>query len=147
MSRAIIEELIHLSVSLAIGLAVGAIAHQYRTIYWALAAGFLVDIDHLVDYWATKGRLVFNLREFLGVQYFHESRRVFVLLHAYEWAIMFLLAGVIWSHWACVFVTLALSLATHLVIDKSYHCHSWLAYSLIYRLGKSFRLSRLEFKE
>lgn len=101
---------------------VGAIVFYIFTRYLTgslllFAAGFFIDLDHLIDYWALKPKKPFSLREFLDSESYGEQKKyVFIFLHGYEWLILL---------WLAVFLTgsnlpllaLATGVSLHFLLD------------------------------
>jgi hypothetical protein len=96
---------------------------------------YLIDIDHLVDYFAFYG-FRFNLLEFLGGVHFKYTRKAFVPFHAWEWV---LLLGILakkrgWKSYVCAVV---FGLIPHLIYD-SISQSSIFFYSIILRSFNNF---------
>lgn len=108
-----------------------------KLIVIAFAVAFMIDLDHLFDYWYFAGNL--NFRSYLsGIDYFAGSQKVFVFLHSWE------LAGFL-GIWAWIKkrpTALAISLAIlgHLLVDQLSYTSNPLAYFLIFRAVNNFSL-------
>jgi hypothetical protein len=121
---------VHLAVT---ALALGLIGRQFswpeRTA--ALAAGVLVDADHLVDY-------ALNRRG-------HGRRWLVLPLHGWELPVALLLGGRL-TPWAGLARATALGLTLHLLLDLATNRPANPAiYSLLYRARRRFAADRLRF--
>ena len=112
--------------------------HSFKSIFLLFVVIFLVDLDHLVDYFAYNG-FSFSLLDFLFQPYFNLSQRVFVPLHAWEWAF---LLGVLAKlrGWKSNYTVFGFGLLAHLIYD-SLAVGSFLFYSIIYRALLGFTFS------
>ena len=119
----------HTVVSTGVGVGVWAATGSPFAVPAAAAAGVLVDADHLLDYYLWYGR--------------NDKRRLFVLLHAWEFAVAGLALVAAFGGgpilWAAV-----LGYLSHVVGDHvANHPTHPLAYSLGYRIYAKFDLPRL----
>ncbi|MBU0570210.1 hypothetical protein KKB40_05560 [Patescibacteria group bacterium] len=76
----------------------------------------LIDVDHLVDYFAFYG-FKFNLADFLRGKYFEVTQRAYVPFHAWEWVI---LLGMIAKNrgWKSYVTAVFFGLIPHLIYDS-----------------------------
>jgi len=137
------HELVHLLLTALVALFLWRRYRDLKLILVAFLIGIFIDIDHLFDYWVYFG-LSFNLADFFNVaSYVYGSQKVYVLLHGWEFLLIFgLLAKVLEKKlkikglmWAVV-----LSYGGHLLWDYFSFSHHPLAYLLTYRLLNSFSL-------
>lgn len=137
----ITTELGHLVLSLAAGYVCYRLYKRGSSWILALLSGFLVDLDHFLDYFVLRG-LRFDLRDFISSRYYHDTNQVYILLHSWE---LVLLLGVlsIFSKKKYIFCPLALGLALHLVWDHLTNPAYWYTYTLIGRCVQDFMLTRL----
>jgi hypothetical protein len=102
----------------------------------SLAAGVLVDVDHLFDYlreYRFRPDMGFFFRSFHKTLY----RRIVLFLHSWELLIL-LAAAAVWSRGDGVIVGTIIGMGHHLVADQfTNKVHRW-GYFLSYRLGKKF---------
>jgi len=137
------DELVHLSLSLAVG---GFFYYRHRDkrlILAALVTGFLVDLDHWFDYFFYYGQLV-NLKLFFGsASYMALSKKIYVLFHGWEYLILLALLGR-WleKRWKIKALTTTLVLAYffHLLWDQLCYGQHFFAYFLTYRFLSHFSL-------
>lgn len=130
------DEIIHLLLSLASGLFIGYFFHDYSYVYLAIISGFLIDTDHLIDYFLYKRSFKFSLREFLTGYFFDYSAKVYVFFHGFEYAFVFILLGFFFK--SPVFYTLGLSLFLHLLFDTISNKPVWPTYFILFRLFYKF---------
>jgi len=99
-------------------------------------AGFMLDADHLIDFWLYKGRLTLS-REIL--QGFYEKwDKVPVLFHSIEFLIPVALLGFLFPSLSLLLLGIATGFLSHLILDfMSYELHP-LSYFLTYRVIKRF---------
>ena len=98
---------------------------------------YLIDLDHLVDYWHFYG-FKLNFSNFLSGEYFNKKKVAFIPLHAWEWTLilgLIVLAGR--YGWDSCYVAVMLGLLSHYILD-SINVNSFLFYSITYRYLKYF---------
>ena len=108
----------HLPWAVFTGLAAWYVTDNPVLILVALVTGWLIDVDHLIDY----GFYLFHgaensLHDFVSGAYFAKSDKIFVLAHAWEWVGVWLLAWGVLGHWE-IGLTGAVSLTGHLIQDQ-----------------------------
>ncbi len=144
------NELIHLLLSLLVGFIVWKIwGKPLASFLAALTAGFLVDTDHLIDYFLAFG-LNFRLDYFLSGYHFLKSDKMYIIFHGWEYVIILLaLVSIFRSKFLkSVFLALSLSLFFHLAFDSfSNEGLTPKSYSIIYRVENNFDLEKLVSKE
>lgn len=118
---------------------------KYKDIRLVIASfltGFLIDLDHLFDYFYWAG-LRFSLKEFFDpATYVVPTNKAFVLLHGWEFLpILFLLGMKLEKKVPGLKYALTLPYLLHLIIDQIPHLNSPLAYFFAYRLINNFSLS------
>lgn len=102
-----------------------------------MAAGVLIDVDHIVDYVLNYPRQKFGIKHFFRVFKHDVLTRVFVLLHAWELVAAAWLAA--WrSGWQPVLLGVAAGLGLHLLLDQFFNAHHPAAYFLTYRAWHRF---------
>ena len=137
------HELIHLFITILVGIFIWWRYKDWRLILVAFLIGIFIDVDHLFDYWAYFG-LNFNPANFLNVaSYVYGSQKVYVLLHGWEFLLIFGFVAKVFEKklkikglmWAVV-----LSYLGHLLWDNFSFSHHPLAYSFLFRLINNFSL-------
>lgn len=102
-----------------------------------LLLAYLMDIDHLIDYWDYYG-LGFSLSKFVDLKYFEIPGRAYIPFHAWEWALL-LLPFSIKKGWKSRITAINLGVLAHLIWDML-TVGSFFFYSIIYRYLTGFRI-------
>jgi hypothetical protein len=138
------DELIHLVLTLGVFVLFYWHYQDWQLIIPALFFGFLIDVDHLFDYFAYFG-VNFSLVNFAKVNsYTVPAGKVYVLLHGWEYVILFSLLGWLFENKLDVpglAMIIMVSYLVHLVKDNFSSTHQPLAYSIIYRYLNHFTLA------
>jgi hypothetical protein len=103
--------------------------------FWA--AGTLIDVDHLVDYWREDG-FNLNLPRFFAYFPGRGPRHLLLALHGWEWPLSLgaVCAGLHAPAWAWAFAAGWLS---HLALDQRFNPHQAVpCYFFAYRLSLGF---------
>lgn len=139
------HELTHFFLSLCVAFIVWK---KYKkplpAIFAALIGGILIDLDHLFDYFLAFGPHI-NLSYISNGFTFLKSGKIYLLLHAWEWVVLFLItvslskSKVVKS----VLLSFALALFLHLLVDIKVNHVTVSGYSIIYRLENNFDLKKL----
>lgn len=139
---------LHLLTHLFFALAAGLIAwlfwgHAEISFLTGFFGGFLIDLDHLIDYFIAFGPK-FRLSYFMRGYYFLKNDKIYVLFHGWEYVILSVItllvirpsaeiAAGVWG--------LTLGAFFHLVADRYINSGmSYKAYSLFFRAWKKFEL-------
>ena len=137
------DELVHFSLAFLVGLFFALKNRDWRLILPALAVGFFVDADHLIDYFLHFGPK-FVLQDFLNVTtYMGGSEKVYILFHGWEWLVILFLAGkYLENKWKIKNLPLVLILAyfAHLIWDQYTASPHPLGYFFTFRLLNRFDL-------
>ncbi len=80
-----------------------------------LLSGVLIDLDHLVDYFALSGEK-FSLSRFFSWFYEKKWKRIYVILHSYEFYILLVL-GAYWSE-NDLLLGATMGVGLHMVMDQ-----------------------------
>lgn len=102
-----------------------------------LIVAYLMDFDHLFDYWGYYG-FGFDLVRFFKMDYFHGPGRALVPFHAYEWVLILALLSIKLG-WKSYITAIVLGLIAHLIWD-TISVGNILFYSILYRYSVGFRL-------
>lgn len=140
----IVHEALHFLIALIVATFVFWRYRDWRLIPSCFVPGFLVDLDHFLDYFLYFG-LNFNWSHLLNVHaYMEPAGKIYVILHGWEFIPLFWLIGrwigrkkkVKGLEWA-----LSLSYLGHLLLDNFSFTHHPLSYSFLYRLFNQFSSS------
>ena len=136
----------HLLTTAAACAATAALAPSWPLILGVAVGGFLIDVDHVVDYVLVERQR--DLRPDVFLRYYLEgrTRRLVLALHSYE--LFALLAAVAWLTDAQALWGYLLGAAMHVALDICFNGkftpHSIGAfYSFAYRLSRGFDSRRL----
>lgn len=140
------HELVHLFLSLAIGILLAGYFKNKLLIFYALLAGVFADVDHLFDYFLFKKDLSINFPEFFSGVYFDITNKVILPLHSFELAIFLIVLGLFFLAVksrrkitaAGILLTFGISLFFHLAYDTIYYRPKWPTYFIFYRLYNNF---------
>ncbi len=137
---------IHFIIAIICGLSFGL---YFKKPYWGLLAGllggFLIDLDHVLEYFFAFG-LKFNLYEFLNGYQFLSSDKIYLIFHAFElFPILLILVYLLVKKKTLSFflLTLAFSGFVHLISDCYINNYPPRNYSIIYRASKNFSAPEL----
>jgi hypothetical protein len=98
---------------------------------------YLIDIDHMFDYWGFYG-FGFNPLKFVQMEYFFGPGRAFIPFHAWEWVAIF--AAISYKKgWNSYTTAITLGMIAHLIWD-TISMQNLLFYSIIYRGLIGFRI-------
>lgn len=112
-----------------------------KSLILPLISGFLVDLDHFIDYFLYRGPH-FNLRDFISGTHYHSSNQVYIIFHSWELVLLFLIASYATKK-KDIFIPLALGLAGHLLWDHLTNPALWYSYFLTGRFLVGFELTKL----
>lgn len=104
--------------------------------------GWMIDGDHVFDvlwYRWYQGKMP-SFFELKTGGYFKANRKVFVPLHAWEWTILLVCAGLLVPAHQIAFIAAAFAHALHLRKDQKIYLVRPLGYSLISRVKQGFSI-------
>jgi len=135
---------LHLSIHLFFSLVAGLIVWRkwkkpLFAVIFGFAGGFLVDLDHFIDYYLAFGRN-WNWRYFERGYQFLKSGKVYIFFHGWEYVIILVLLVFLFKSkiWKTIFLSLALGLFFHLVADVIIDDTPIKSYSIGYRIKHNF---------
>jgi len=140
----------HLFIHFSLALLAGGLAGYYlKRLDIGLVAGFiggfLIDLDHVLEYILTFG-WSFSLQHFLEGRQFLISDQIHLWLHAWEYVILLvILARIFWRKKALGIFLIILALASfvHLLSDSLINNYPLKYYSLSYRQEVNFSAEKL----
>lgn len=140
---------VHLSIHVLLSLLAGVIVWRIwrkplLAVIFGFMGGFLVDLDHFIDYYLAFGGK-WNWRYFEGGYQFLKSGKVHILFHAWEYVIIFLLLVFLFrnKYGKTIFLSLALGLFFHLATDVIIDDTPIKSYSIIYRIDHNFDIEHI----
>lgn len=99
---------------------------------------YIIDSDHLVDYFLYYGLADFSFTKFLTFDYFKNTGRAIVPFHAWEWVLLIsLLASQQTQKYKVFLYAIAAGIFAHLCWDMM-TVGSFRFYSILYRISHSF---------
>ncbi|MDA3802566.1 MAG: hypothetical protein PF488_01545 [Patescibacteria group bacterium] len=138
--------LIHLTVALVGGYLLGKYNNKLKLgVIAGFLGGFLIDLDHVIEYFISYG-LKFNLNKFLNGYQFLESDKVYLIFHAYELVILFLLLAYLFRKKANIkifIIIFTISGFLHLVSDSIINNYPPKNYTYTYRAMNDFSAEKL----
>lgn len=126
----------HLGVSIITGVATFLATRDMHSSISCFLAGWLVDIDHIWDFYKNVGK-GFNIKRFVNAFDNGEIKKAYLYLHSYE-----LLFGLIFlcffTHFNYLLSFTTLGFAIHLVFDQVFNPVKPLTYFITYRILNSY---------
>ena len=143
----IIHELIHFILSVLVGIVIFFLYKDINFTYVmtiALAGGFFIDVDHLIDYFIAY-KWNFQTKKFFKGEQFTKIQKIFVLFHGYEYVGVLLCIGYFLrnSNLQAYVFTLAFSSLFHLIVDAMVNNVYVKTYSILYRLYHNFNSHKI----
>lgn len=97
---------------------------------------YAIDIDHLFDYLKYNFKLP-KINDVITGSYFHKSKKVYVLLHSWEWVIVCVILASVYGL-DTIFLPISLGMTIHILYDTLSYKNNPVFYLLIYRIGRNF---------
>ncbi len=136
-----IHLLIHFLLAAGVGYLVGKrFKHIWLGIIFGIIGGFLIDLDHVLEYFLVYG-LSFNLQYFIESRQFLSSDKIRIYFHAWEYfPILLLIAWLVRKKEIVkiILITLAFAGTVHLVTDVFINHYKFKYYSITYRYLNHF---------
>ena len=108
-------------------------------IFLCLLASFLIDVDHLFDFWMAYG-FSLDLGKFFEINFFKINGKVFVPFHSWELVGLILLLSKFAKKYKWVLLTVSLAMFGHILWDAISYKIVAIDYSLIYRSVHDFKI-------
>lgn len=137
------NEVIHFTCGLIVSLAFYFFTKHISLTVLTFIVSVAVDADHLLDYFLHlyKTKKKFSVTTFLGGSYFDARKKIIVMLHAWEIVFILLVLYLLTQH--LLFISVALGLMTHLLVDQFTNNVQNLSYFFLYRLANNFKQSAI----
>lgn len=137
---------IHFSLAILSGLIFGLIFKRVNLgLIVGILGGFLIDLDHVLEYFFVLG-FQFNLKDFFNGLQFLTSDKIYLVFHAYEYfPILIIIAYIFRRKQALSFIliTLAFSGLVHLFSDSVINNYPIRNYFITYRASHNFEAKEL----
>lgn len=130
----------HILTSAVLSVIIFKVTGSFSAAVVCFAAGTVIDIDHVLDYYLYSGRLSLSVPEISG--FYPQFGKVFVFLHSYE----LLLAGAVVAYLLqaqVLFMGAVVGFMGHLLLDTAGYEMKALSYFPVYRVFCGFRVERL----
>ncbi len=141
-----IHLLIHFTVAVLSGCLVGWYFKNIKIgIILGIIGGFLIDLDHVLEYFLVYG-LNFNLRYFFEGRQFLISDKMRLIFHAWEYIPLFVFLIFIFRKRAIIkfiFAGIVFAGTLHLISDSLINSYPLKNYSLIYRASQNFSAQKI----
>ncbi|MFA6514349.1 MAG: hypothetical protein WCT50_03640 [Patescibacteria group bacterium] len=141
-----IHLIIHFILAVLVGFYFGRrFKHVWLGIIMGITGGFLIDMDHVLEYFLVYG-FQFNAQYFIESRQFLTTDKIRIFFHAWEYFPILLFLGWIFREkkvLKIIFLTLAFAGAVHLVTDVFINHYQFKYYSIYYRYSHSFSAPRL----
>lgn len=143
--------LLHLSIHIALSLLAGFVVWKLwkkpvASFAGGILGGFLIDLDHFIDYLLAFG-LSFNIDYFLQGYQFLKSGKIYILFHGWEYVIILLLIAFLLKKrliLKSIFLALAIGVFFHLATDLTINDGTtFRGYSIIYRMTNNFEIEKI----
>lgn len=141
---------IHLLIHCSLAILSGYLAGRYFKkielgVLVSFCAGFLIDLDHVLEYFLVYG-LHFNLLYFLQGRQFLISDQIHLWFHAWEYVVLFIFAGLVLKNnktIKTILLTIAFAMSVHLLTDTIINKVPLSFYTLSYRASRGFSAPQL----
>lgn len=134
----VFHELLHFGVASVLSVFLFWKFHSLKIIMLVFLVTFLLDLDHLFDYFYFAHNL--NFWEYFGkVDFFIRTQKSFVFAHS--WELVIFLGAWGWFKKLPVLIAISLAIAGHLLVDQFTYTSNPLAYFLFFRALNDFGLS------
>lgn len=142
----------HVKISIISAIGIYFITGSFFLSLLNAAIGVFIDMDHLLDFICSKPKSIFDIKEFLNVDFIFRNRKVYLILHSYELLILLIIVsilGLLEFHFA---ISVFSAVLFHLVADQIGNPVKPFTYFIFYRIYHNFDLYHLinlekEYKE
>ena len=107
-------------------------------IFLCLLFGWLIDIDHVIDFLLLNNKGSLNVKVFLSGSYFQKFQKIFIIFHSYEITFLLFVFSVLIDQ--NIFYV-ALAHFFHLLQDQIFNKVRIFSYFFIYRLINKFNIN------
>lgn len=141
-----IHLLIHFSLAILSGYFAGKYFKNIKLgILIGFIGGFLIDMDHVLEYFLVFGPH-FNFNYFIEGRQFLASNQLHLWFHGWEYVPVMLIIGLLFRKnkiIKTIFLTLAFAVSVHLITDMVINRCSFSFYTLTYRAERNFAAQEL----
>ena len=130
----------HVAISTVLAGTFGGILQSWTVAAGVFLMGVFIDIDHVFDYFIQLGP-EFNIRRFFHASYQRGYPKAFLILHAWEWAVIW--AGIAYlTGFHLFFVGILMGFIQHMILDQIFNRPHEFGYSFFWRLFNKFDFDR-----
>jgi len=126
----------HVVASGTVSAGIFAVSRSLTVALVSFVSGFLIDLDHYIDFWR-ENPFDFNVRRFFATCEGYELRKLVLVLHS--WELLLLLAAFTYLTRSGIALGLLVGGTQHLLLDQKANYTYPLSYSFIYRFLHGFR--------
>ena len=126
----------HLSVSIIVGVATFLTTKAISPSIACFLAGWLVDIDHIWDFYKN-GCRGFNIKRFVYAMENGEIKKIYLYFHSYE-LLLVLVVLCYFTHFNYILSFTTIGFAIHLFFDQIFNPVKPLTYFITYRILNSY---------
>jgi hypothetical protein len=130
----------HAGISLVLAIALFAAFRSMALSVSAMLSGIFIDIDHGFDYLREYG-FRFDLKFFFHSFHHTLYKRVILLFHGWEWAILLVISSIASQN--PIVSGLTIGIVSHLICDQLTNGVSKWGYFIFFRLRRDFIVSRI----
>lgn len=142
MKTLLLHEIGHTAIYLLLAILLTKLLKYKKYPVKLIIVGYLItiglDADHLLDYLIVKSFNGFNLNEFFFGSYMITAQKIYVLLHAWEWAILMVLLYFLFHEKYNFFLFVAIAIAAQLIFDTISYGFDWQSYFIVFRAHHNF---------
>ena len=119
-----------------------SIVFAYWTKSWpgtlaCFLSGIFIDLDHVLDYWLARKRLLFTYKELFYFCAKEKEGKLYLVLHSYEFIALFWFM-VYYYQWPVVWLGAAVGVSVHIFLDQLDNPIRPWVYFLCYRFRHGF---------
>ena len=134
----------HLPLTILICIIAFLQTNQLEIVYFVLIFGWLLDIDHIIDYFIylyRNKKIKISLIFFFSGKYFKENKKIFLFLHSYEIPLFLFIIFFSTKNYEYIFIPI--SYFAHILQDQFTNNIRPYSYFLTYRLLINFDLKKI----
>lgn len=131
----------HVAVSAVVSICVWVWFRSAGCAVISFAAGVLIDLDHLLDYYANFG-FTLSLKKMYDACHQMKLSRLYLVLHSYE-LIIILWSSILLFGLSDYWIALAIGLTQHMIADQITNPMRGLGYFLSFRVISRFKQEKI----
>jgi hypothetical protein len=132
----------HVAVSAGLSVGLQGLTHSWPASLGCFFSGFLIDLDHYLEYFLIKRKFPFQYKELKDFCMYDRTNKLYLVFHGYEYLIILWLCLYAFSL-NIVWLGVALGLTVHLILDQLTNPIKPLCYFLTFRIKNQFDKSKL----